>query len=256
MILYKYYPPTTNAFKSIINAGLWCDKYLSMNDPFESLALIEREYSKEQIEQFKNLAIKSGIKENIQISELGDEVISEYMNSIRKEFLENGYFFASLSETYDNILLWSHYCQSHTGFVLAIEIDENDSHVQKVSYRNNLPDFDIEWYFSIKEEELDDEDETDSKEVDYLLKDFAIKSEHWSYENEWRVSRLTKGYKRYDLGKVKAIYFGINCDPELEKVILFLSAGIDDSEIPIYKMELSKNPIGMIQKDYELPDKK
>lgn len=254
MILYKYYPPTTNSFKSIINAGLWCDKYLSMNDPFESLALIEREYSKDQIEQFRDLAKKSGIKENIQLSELGDEVICEYMNSIRKEVLENDYFFASLSETYDNILLWSHYCQSHTGFVLEIEINEKDSHVQKVSYRNNLPDFDIEWFFSIKDENLDDaEDQVDSKTVDYLLKDFAIKSEHWSYENEWRVCRMKSGYKRYGLEKIKGIYFGINCDPEIEKVVCFLSAGINE-DVPIYKMELTKNPIGMIAKDYQLPE--
>jgi len=254
MILYKYYPSATNSFKSIINAGLWCDKYLSMNDPFESLALIKREYSKDQIEQFKNLAKKSGIKENIQLSEFGDEVIGEYMNSIRKEFLENGYFFASLSETYDNILLWSHYCQSHTGFVFAIEVDENDSHVQKVRYRNNLPDFDVEWYFSIKEEDLDDnEDQIDSNAVDYFLKDFAIKSEHWSYENEWRVCRMKRGYKRYETDKVKGIYFGINCDPEIEKVVLFLSVGIID-DVPVYKMELTKSPIGMIAKDYELPE--
>ena len=253
MILYKYYPPTTNSFKSIINAGLWCDKYLSMNDPFESLALIERQYSKDQIEQFITLAKKSGIKEIIQLSELGDEVICEYMNSIRKEFLENEYFFASLSETYDNILLWSHYCQSHTGFVLAIEIDENDSHVQKVTYKNNLPDFDIEWYFSIKEEDLDDDDPKDSKSVDYLLKDFAIKSEHWSYENEWRVCRMKRGYKRYKPEKIKGVYFGINCDPEIEKIILFLSVGISE-DVPVYKMELTKNPIGMIVKDYELPE--
>lgn len=93
MILYKYYPPTTNSFKSIINAGLWCDKYLSMNDPFESLALIEREFSKDEIEQFKKLANESGIPENIQLAELGDDVISEFMNSIRKEVLENSYFF-------------------------------------------------------------------------------------------------------------------------------------------------------------------
>ncbi|MFV8344897.1 DUF2971 domain-containing protein [Flavobacterium sp. ZB4P13] len=223
-----------------------------MNDPFESLALIEREYSKDEIEQFKKLAKESGIKENIQLSELGDEVISEFMNSIRKGVLENNYFFSSLSETYDNILLWSHYCQSHTGFVLAIEIDENDSHVQKVSYKNNLPAFDIGWYFSFKEEDIDDEDKADSKEIDYLLKDFAIKSEHWSYENEWRVCRAKRGYKRYDMNSVKGIYFGINCDPEIEKIILFLSAGIND-DVPVYKMELTKNPIGMIAKDYELP---
>lgn len=50
-----------------------------------------------------------------------DKVIVEFLTSFRKRFIENNYYFGSLSETYDNILLWSHYCASHTGFVLAIE---------------------------------------------------------------------------------------------------------------------------------------
>lgn len=252
MILYKYFPPNTNSFKSLINAGLWCDRYLSMNDPFESLAIIERVYSKEQINHFRSLAKKSEIVEYIELSKLDDNIISDYMNSIRNHFLENDYHFASLSESYDNILLWSHYCQSHTGFVLAIEIDENDSHVQKVRYKNNLQDFDVEWFFSINEAQLEKEEESkNSKFVNYLLSDFAIKSEHWSYENEWRICRMDKGYVRYMPDDVKAIYFGINCDPEIEKIILFLSAAFND-DIPIYKMELINDPIGMIAKDYNL----
>ena len=58
MIFYKYYSPNINSFKSIINAGLWCDKYTNMNDPFESLGIIERTYTKAQIVEFRELAQK------------------------------------------------------------------------------------------------------------------------------------------------------------------------------------------------------
>jgi hypothetical protein len=64
---------------------------------------------------------------------------------------------------------------------------------------------------------------------------------------------MERGYKRYIPEKIKGIYFGINCDPEIEKIILFLSVGISE-DVPVYKMELTKNPIGMIAKDYELPE--
>lgn len=246
MILYKYFSPNSNSFKSIINAGLWCDKYLNMNDPFESLAIVQRTYTKEQIEEFKAGAKQHEDPTFNELANLSDDTICEFMNTIRQDLLDTSYFFASLSETYDNILLWSHYALSHTGFVLAIEIDEKDSHVQKVCYQNNLPAFDMSWYFKVK-----NEDTTNSDEISYLLKDFAIKSEHWSYENEWRVARKDRGYRRYLPEDLKAVYFGINCDPEIEKVVLVLLSIVNE-DIPIYKMDLTKSPLGMTVKDYEL----
>jgi hypothetical protein len=167
------------------------------------------------------------------------------MNKFRNELLENSYYFASLSETYDNILLWSHYASSHTGFVLEIEIDENHSHVQKVSYQDTLPNFDINWYFNLKNDKS-----TNSDEIAYLLKDFAIKSTHWHYENEWRVCKKQRGYFRYLPEQLKAVYFGINCDSETEKMVCVLLSFINQ-DIPIYKMTLNTNPIGMDVKDYE-----
>lgn len=247
MIFYKYYLPTTNSFKSIINAGLWCDKYTNMNDPFECLATVPRTYNNEQVLDFKERALKSGIPTYIQLASLRDDVIIEFMNSVRNDLIENSYFFASLSETYDNILLWSHYALSNTGFVLAIDLNETNNHVQKVTYQDNLPDFDMDWYFRVK-----NDDDTNSAEIAYLLKDFAIKSNHWNYEKEWRVCRKDKGYFRFLPEQVKAVYFGLNCDFDIEKVVMTLLS-YPDEDVPIYKMALSTNPLSMIAKDYEFP---
>ncbi|GEP52743.1 hypothetical protein FNO01nite_34150 [Flavobacterium noncentrifugens] len=247
MILYKYYPPTINSFKSIVNAGLWCDQYLNMNDPFDSLAIAKRNFSVEEIQEFRTQAKKSDDPEWNKMAELSDELISEYINGTRSEILSESYFFASLSERKDNILLWSHYGQSHTGFVLEIELDENDHHLQKVSYENSLPSFDTSWFFKFLDEESDDK--KNSPMVAYLLKDFAIKSKHWQYEEEWRVCIKNKGYFRYDPSKIKGVYFGMNSDPEVEKIVIFLGSVLT-KDVPVYKMQLDPEPLGLIAVDY------
>jgi hypothetical protein len=249
MLLYKYFPPTTNSFKSLVSAGIWCDNYTNMNDPFECLAIVPRLYDKGKIDDFKTKANKSQDPHWKLMAGLRDEAIVEFMNSFRQDFIKNSYFFGSLSETNDNILLWSHYAASHTGFVLAIEFDENDNHIQKVTYQDVLPDFDNDWYLSLK-----DEDEENSASVSYLLKDFAIKSTNWAYEAEWRVSRKDRGYFRFKPEDIKAIYYGLNCHADIEKVVLMLLSYCDDN-VPIYKMALSTNPLKMIAKDYEFTEK-
>ena len=65
------------------------------------------------------------------------------------------------------------------------------------------------------------------------------------------LENLISNHENILIEDIKGIYFGINCDPEIEKVVLFLSAGVND-DVPIYKMELTKHPLGMAVKDYEL----
>lgn len=116
-----------------------------------------------------------------------------------------------------------------------------------MTYQDNLPDFDMDWYFRVK-----NDDDTNSAEIAYLLKDFAIKSNHWNYEKEWRVCRKDKWYFRFLPEQVKAVYFGLNCDFDIEKVVMTLLS-YSDEDVPIYKMALSTNPLSMIAKDYEFP---
>ena len=246
MVLYKYFPPTTNSFKSLINAGIWCDNYTNMNDPFESLAIVQRIFDQNQIKEFKEKALKSK-KENFrQLAALSDQAIIDFMNRFRREFIEQSYFFGSLSETYDNVLLWSHYAASHTGFVLAIDFDANNYHVQKVTYSDSLPEFDIDWYFKFEESV----ESSSPNKVGYLLQDFAIKSKNWAYEREWRVATKKKGYFRFRPDQVKAIYYGLNCISDIENIVVMLLSYTDDN-LPLFKMSLSTHPLYMFAKEYE-----
>ena len=86
----------------------------------------------------------------------------------------------SLSETPDNLLMWAHYAEGHTGFVLVLDgshdfFKENDSLIgfaepERVAYRSERPRMTIE--------------ET-SKEA-ALKEIFFVKGLDWKYEKEWR----------------------------------------------------------------------
>lgn len=93
-----------------------------------------------------------------------------------------------LAETPDNLLMWAHYSASHTGFVL--EFDERHSffnratkprefgrRLHKISYVKQRP-----------ERRLLDPRMQQRDFLDDWVKDiFFSKSEHWQYEQEWRM---------------------------------------------------------------------
>lgn len=87
----------------------------------------------------------------------------------------------SLSEARDSLLMWSHYAESHTGFLLGFDtahayfnarLGPSDElrHLRRVQYRDARPGGAM----------------TDLEGVELFL----VKSIHWSYEREWRVLRV------------------------------------------------------------------
>lgn len=86
----------------------------------------------------------------------------------------------SLTEKPDNLLMWSHYAESHTGFVIGFDsahkyFDERKSpkdefrHLRKVEYREARTSAPL----------------TAMDGIDVFL----VKSRDWEYEQEWRIMR-------------------------------------------------------------------
>jgi len=103
----------------------------------------------------------------------------------------------SLSEINKNILMWSHYSESHTGF--CIEFERNDVNelgnwevCVPVFYNENLP--------TCKPIELQD--------IEVVTKILTTKSSLWDYEKEWRII-ARKGNQTIPLpGVITGIIFG------------------------------------------------
>jgi hypothetical protein len=112
-----------------------------------------------------------------------------------------------LSETPDNLLMWSHYAQNHTGAVIKfLSLPEVDSPIilaQPVRYTTQIP----RRTFA----NLMDLDKARKEVIDIIT---LTKSEVWAYEKEWRIItglwNKTQSYEvlQFAPEEVGAVYLG------------------------------------------------
>lgn len=150
-----------------------------LNDPFE-FSLTEA-HSNEISAQLD----ASGSREN---------GFREYMN----QFKSHGII--SISETYDNLLMWSHYSDEHRGAVFEFDIDELEPYLlftHKKTENNNDFDFGKINYRKMRKHQ----NENLSNDLPSVRKHYIfIKSDEWIYEKEYR---YVMHYSDADIVKVK-----------------------------------------------------
>lgn len=98
----------------------------------------------------------------------------------------------SLTEKPNNILMWGHYAQSHSGFVIEFDKDSSFFHqrrsnkdeygfLRKVIYQRELPN-------------------NDPYSTEQLVNHFLTKSLDWEYECEWRMLLVSlDAYKKINI---------------------------------------------------------
>lgn len=153
----------------------------------------------------------------------------DYHNAVWLKGMKQSRVFC-VTETNDNLLMWSHYAQDHRGVVFEIEnINEEGnilSTIKSVSY-NDKPIS----YFSL--EELINwtifQIEPDFSKIMYSAHAWH-KSKHWEYEKEWRVveicceSETPKLYldRKFIPKQLKSIIFGCKTsDEHIQNIRLF-----------------------------------
>lgn len=114
----------------------------------------------------------------------------------------------SLSRIPSDILMWSHYADSHKGFCIKIFDDENDffiSRAQAVTYSDEYP---------IVNPIIDDDQVR-------LEKSLLTKAEHWNYEEEWRIIDPVDGpgIKRFSPHLLVGVIFGCRMSEDHKRLI-------------------------------------
>jgi hypothetical protein len=133
----------------------------------------------------------------------------ETINDYGKEFLENRGV-SCFSETNDNLLMWSHYADACRGMCLEFDTTNDDlfQKAKQVRYVSNIPVLDL------------DELVVDQKS-DQILDLFCTKSDHWSYEREWRVIHQSAGTKfGYRPETLTAVYVGPRMSNEIANLLV------------------------------------
>lgn len=143
-----------------------------------------------------------------------------------------------------NILMWSHYADSHSGIVIGM--DENDvffdhaNGLYEIEYVTNRPILDLSW--------LDESDDTSRFTTEIIRK----KYKDWAYEQEVRaVFSLSEcegiemqggsGFlylKKFNPGLIQEIILGCRCSVETEKRVISLLSQDHYSHVVLKKASL------------------
>ena len=200
--LYKYRAFNKYSLQSLINEVVWFSTPASFNDPFDCGIHVDEQKMEESVRAAVEEAYSKAGKSTDQIppgkleaQEEDKQAFQKFRSSVYDLFQSAGIF--SLSCIDNDILMWSHYADSHRGF--CIEYSRTPDNIlgeqaEPVRYQNDLPS-------------LSAGDVAGSGGgIDKL---WLTKSAHWSYEEEWRVIH-TEGGKAFQFPcEIKSVIFGL-----------------------------------------------
>lgn len=161
----------------------------------------------------------------------------------------------SLTEKPCNLLMWAHYANCHEGFV--IEFDEKHSFFDQRTKPEELRGHLIKVRYSKQRPEiiLYDTNLTDSENLDNWINNFlCVKSDHWEYEQEWRMFYTLRDCKNriknenheiclvsVPIECIKGIILGCNISEESKQNIIALLKSNDNySHIKLSHIELDE----------------
>ena len=162
-------------------------------------------------------------------------------SAIYSLFEKTGVGILSLSQVKDNILMWSHYCQDHKGFVVGFDISHKffDRRSGNNNIINNLRQ--VNYYERRHFQHI-----TGYSDIDNFFNSLLFtKSINWEYEEEWRmvvpgIFGMTQygipGLDAVQVEAVKEIYIGVKAEQELKDCAIYFCHKYDITNI--YQMEL------------------
>lgn len=235
LTLYKYV--TEERIDILENCKIRFSQAFIMNDPFESKTHVSP-YDKPNSK-------KDDFIEVLRKLEKKETEIPEYINDELELSSNNSSLILSLTEDPNNLLMWSHYANSHKGFVIAFNALDNFFHPKPIlTYLNNLRKIE---YSSNKQL---------SKNNSFFDENLFLKSTEWEYEREWRIVRWSKNANHvlqenssfpiylFDLPPscIKSIILGSRMEKKnKEKIRNILSENKDFNHVSIFRASLHES---------------
>jgi len=257
--LYKYQPVYEDtdknySLRNLREQKLWFSKPESFNDPFDcsiNFDIIDADKDEKLQPLFDRLLDIVTDKTSFRSKYMTEGKVNDLLkaDAIRmakdatKSVIARKQFGTScFAERNDNILMWSHYANSHKGFCLEFDTSfepfkpRKVQNLLKVNYSEKYPPLNI--------------DDIPNNSPSLPQNIYGIKSMCWSYEDEWRMfsSAGDRSYS-FDPLALTGIYLGCNmdktCKHEIAKMLhTFPSAKLyemnrSESEFKVYPKELS-----------------
>ncbi|MBC7389395.1 MAG: DUF2971 domain-containing protein [Opitutaceae bacterium] len=229
--LYKYRNNCANTDQIFTNAELWFGSPTTFNDPFDCQININTENTYEQIKTwFQNNAPHLGteyIKErSTQLTENPEEWSAALKTIFKKVFVNTG--ICCFGQTDDNLLLWSHYTDSHSGFCLKFDVlkeKEVFSNLLRTVYKKEYP-----FYNHLT---------TPLQFTEMLIR---TKADIWEYEQEFRVIKPNRvGTHKFSKSALVGVTFGCRCPTQEVCRIMELAINSGFSHLEFKQAVVSKS---------------
>jgi len=159
-----------------------------------------------------------------------EEIRSIAANCMRED-TDNEIAVLSLSEVNDNLLMWSHYADCHTGICLELKLKTREP-LQQIVYSDVRPHF----YFADVREQDRDHDRFGRS----IIATLGTKASHWAYEKEWRcIDFGGPGERPMSEVMLAGIVFGCRMS---ENDKLEVRGWVDSSGLPVRYYQAEQRP--------------
>jgi hypothetical protein len=164
----------------LISQRLYCPRYFDLNDPFEGVCIVYKQSENPTHE-------KRGYYSVVDVDTAKDA---------EEDFTHR---LCSLSDSYSDIRLWSHYADGHKGIAIEIDFSGAEHLPVKVTYHSGLNKHDEAKSFPNPGEML------------------THKTFHWQHEGEYRILSEEEYYSIN--GRIRRVLLGPRCGNKEESII-------------------------------------
>ena len=235
--LYKYYSDKIERLETVKAGKMWYSAPCHFNDVFDCDVVIDEERIFNSVLQM--VPGKGQIRKGSPAWWKIKREISRDLRPLKTVFdgMKTSMGISCFSETDDNLLMWAHYANNHSGMCVEYELLEINKQLNfspvPVIYSDERTVFD--WT------NLDAAGE-DAMHV--FTECITSKSQEWSYEKEWRIIRdhvacganwdAEKKGALLDMIHPSSVILGCMAKPEFESMV---RKYCEESEINLYKMK-------------------
>jgi hypothetical protein len=154
------------------------------------------------------------------------------------------------SETPNDMLMWSHYANKHTGICVEYDfakpfLSAKDTLLFPVTYSKIRPLFPVDKTMLTKNGTVIQKQAMPAEALPEIIKAWTIKSPIWSYEREWRHIIFTNNTpdRKVKLPIISKIILGVNISPENKQKVIEIAK---KRQIPVYSTHMKSGKYEMV----------
>lgn len=207
--IYKYQriDPATS-LSGLKENYLWFSKYEDFNDPFDCKIALRDNYNPSEI---RNFLSKFKWGESVSL----DNMVSHYANNPSQlcclmvnsinQYLTESVRICCFTKNPKNLLMWSHYADSHRGMVLEFDVLQDIDVFEKMTTMYYRKDFPIENWMN----------------GNFLISLIASKALCWKYEEELRLIKINFQNNKVNFKKnaLRSVIFGCKTNKAEMKLV-------------------------------------